>query len=132
MKTAANKITGANAGGPDRLARPEPRAARIAQFYRSLAVELVLDGLSFSVAEKRAEGATSTHVSAKGLCDAIIVTSKANHGRDVRSTFIKAGIRRSEDVGRIVFSLLEQGLLRKREEDSLADFDGIFDTAHIR
>jgi hypothetical protein len=34
MKTQANKITGANAGGPPRLPIWEPWAARIAQFRR--------------------------------------------------------------------------------------------------
>ena len=37
------------------------------------------------------------------------------------------GVRRTEDFGRIVFALVETGILRKSEEDSLGDFMGVFD-----
>jgi uncharacterized repeat protein (TIGR04138 family) len=37
------------------------------------------------------------------------------------------GIGRTTDVGNIVFALVECGVLIKQDEDSLADFDNVFD-----
>ena len=37
------------------------------------------------------------------------------------------GIHATEDVGDVVFALVEQGILIKRDEDSLNDFAGVFD-----
>ena len=37
------------------------------------------------------------------------------------------GIRRTEDFGRIVFGMVDAGLLRKTDEDSLDDFTDVFD-----
>jgi uncharacterized repeat protein (TIGR04138 family) len=37
------------------------------------------------------------------------------------------GIRRTTDVGEIVFALVECGVLIKQDEDSLDDFANVFD-----
>lgn len=36
-------------------------------------------------------------------------------------------LRRSEDVGRVVFALIEKGLIRRQGSDSEIDFEGLFD-----
>ena len=95
-----------------------------------LAAELILSGLAFAVAKKRADGAV-THVDARELCDAIAETAKANHGPGLQATLMKAGIMRSEDIGRIVFSMIEEGLLTKREADSVDDFGAVFETVRL-
>jgi uncharacterized repeat protein (TIGR04138 family) len=94
-----------------------------------LAVRLVLDGLRFGVAEARGKGPPSIHITAKAFCEAIIDTTKANYGKDVRAKFTEAGILRSEDIGQIVSSLIEQRLCGKQAHEAISDFDGLFVTA---
>ena len=40
------------------------------------------------------------------------------------------GITRTEDFGRIVFTLVEVGLLVTQPGDQVGDFDGVYDFAH--
>ena len=70
-------------------------------------------------------------MSARELCDAVAETARAYYGPSIKSTYTRAGILKSEDIGRIVFTLVEQGLLAKREEDRLSDFDGLFETPKL-
>src|SRR5436189_3578087 len=88
----------------------------------ALAADLVVKGLRYATGVKELEGATSTHVSARELCDAVRDAANAYYGPSVSATFDKAGIRNSEDIGRIVFSLIEEGILTKRGEDTKEDF----------
>lgn len=37
------------------------------------------------------------------------------------------GLRTTEDFGKIVFALVEAGLMRKTDEDTLEDFQGVYD-----
>ena len=39
----------------------------------------------------------------------------------------KWGINATEDFGRIVFALVDAGLLRKTDEDTIDDFRGVYD-----
>jgi uncharacterized repeat protein (TIGR04138 family) len=48
-------------------------------------------------------------------------------GDDTPAVLRELGLRRSEDVGRIVFAMIEKRLARRRESDSEADFAGLFD-----
>jgi uncharacterized repeat protein (TIGR04138 family) len=97
----------------------------------TLAAELVIKGLQFATGVKGLEGAASTQVSAQELCGAVAETAKAYYGPSLPAILTKAGILRSEDLGRIVFSLIDQGLLRKREDETIADFEGLFETARL-
>lgn len=48
-------------------------------------------------------------------------------GKDVATILRDLGLPRSEDVGRVIYGLVNAGLLRKQESDSKADFHGLFD-----
>jgi uncharacterized repeat protein (TIGR04138 family) len=83
----------------------------------------VADGVA-----RPAGGAGVRHISAHALCrgfrDLIV-----NHFRDPADAamILSAwGLRRSEDLGRIVFDMARAGLLRTSDRDSPADFEGLF------
>jgi uncharacterized repeat protein (TIGR04138 family) len=44
-----------------------------------------------------------------------------------RTVFRMWGINRTDDVGEIVFNLIENGLMSKTEGDTRADFHNLFD-----
>lgn len=48
-------------------------------------------------------------------------------GLMARSVLSHWGILKTEDIGRIVFLLIEAGLLMKQESDRMEDFDAVFD-----
>lgn len=47
-----------------------------------------------------------------------------------RTVFHQWGIRRTDDLGEIVFNLIEAGLLSKTDADSRADFHDVCDLDH--
>ena len=52
---------------------------------------------------------------------------REGHGPMARVTLSEWGIERGEDVGNIVFNLVNHRLLRKTDEDSIQDFAGGYD-----
>ena len=91
--------------------------------YKPDAYEFVLGGLGFT--QKKLK--KITHVTgvqlALGLRDYAINQYGALAGR-VLSHW---GINQTQDFGNIVFSMIEKKLLSKTEEDSLLDFDAVYD-----
>ena len=69
-----------------------------------------------------------THVSAREVCDALREYAPLHLGgiRDALLTMAAWNIRRSEDVGRIVYRMVEAGCFRASEGDSEDGFKGIF------
>jgi uncharacterized repeat protein (TIGR04138 family) len=49
-----------------------------------------------------------------------------NDVEEARELLADWGIRRSEDLGRIVFALVDAGMLRAEPGESVRDFDGLF------
>jgi uncharacterized repeat protein (TIGR04138 family) len=49
------------------------------------------------------------------------------YGMLARTVLERWGIRKTDDFGRIVFAMIEAGLMRKSDEDSESDFQGVFD-----
>ncbi len=71
------------------------------------------------------------HVSGQELLTGIKDYALANYGAMGRAVFNQWGIHDSKDFGRIVFSLVEAGLMSKTDTDSLADFEHGFDFADV-
>ena len=91
--------------------------------YKPDAYEFVLGGLSFT--QKKLK--KTTHVSggqlACGLRDYAINQYGALAGR----VLAYWGINQTQDFGNIVFNMIEKKLLSKTKEDSLLDFDAVYD-----
>jgi uncharacterized repeat protein (TIGR04138 family) len=71
------------------------------------------------------------HVTGRELLEGIRAFSLINFGRMGRTVFNQWGISETADFGRIVFSLVDAGLMSKTETDSLDDFTGGFDFEEV-
>jgi len=67
------------------------------------------------------------HVSGPELLDGFIEHAHSEYGSMAVIVLDSWGIRDSEDVGNVVFQLIEVGAFGKSEEDSPADFSGKID-----
>ena len=69
------------------------------------------------------------HVTGQQLCLALRDTALKRWGLMARSVLARWNINSTEDIGRIVFALVENGWLQKQPDDSIEDFDHVFDFA---
>ena len=69
----------------------------------------------------------SRHVSGRQLGVGLRDMALTQYGRLAGVVLRKWGITGTEDFGRIVFALVEAGLLRKTDEDTIEDFRGVYD-----
>ncbi len=68
-----------------------------------------------------------THVSGRELLSGIVELAHQHYGLMAITVFKHWGVTKTVDFGHIVFNLVNAELLRKTEEDSIADFDNVFD-----
>ncbi len=84
-------------------------------------------------AEADAQGDTQSgedggrHVSGQQLCLGLKDYALKQYGLLARTVLTHWGIQRTEDFGRVVFAMVEGGWMRKTREDTLEDFEGVFD-----
>jgi uncharacterized repeat protein (TIGR04138 family) len=69
------------------------------------------------------------HVSGQQLCMGLREHAIAQFGPMARTVLASWGIRRTEDFGKVVFALLNAGVLRKTDADSIDDFAAVYDFA---
>lgn len=67
------------------------------------------------------------HVTGQELLEGIRLHALDQFGPLTRQVFEHWGIQETVDFGHIVFSLVEAKLLGKTEEDSIADFQNVYD-----
>lgn len=97
------------------------------------AFQFVRDGLSHTVGMVHGQDADemamddSRHVDGQQLCLGLRDYAVERYGKLAKAVLGKWGIRETADFGRIVFAMIEVGLMRKTEEDSLEDFVDVFD-----
>lgn len=69
----------------------------------------------------------SHHVTGRELCHGLRDYALQEYGLLARTVLRRWRIHSCEDFGRIVFAMVEAGLMHKTEDDSMADFAGVFD-----
>jgi len=104
------------AEGIEEVFREDRRYARDAYY-------LVMEALTFTCRDLQREG----HVSGRELLDGLRKYALNEYGPMARTVLSEWGIECCEDVGKIVFNLVNHSLLRKTEEDSVEDFAGGYD-----
>jgi uncharacterized repeat protein (TIGR04138 family) len=104
------------AEGLDEVLREDARYAREAYV-------LVMEALAFTCRDLEREG----HVTGQELLEGLRKYVLQEYGPMARVTLSEWGIARGEDVGNIVFNLVNHRLLRKTDEDSIEDFAGGYD-----
>lgn len=100
----------------DRLVIEDGRYRREAYLFVLAALEFVVSRL-----EKR------RHVTGRELLEGIREFALARFGLMTKTVFQHWGVTKTEDFGEIVFRLVKAGLLSKTEEDSVRDFEGVYD-----
>ena len=70
--------------------------------------------------------ATGTHVSGQELLEAIRRYALEQYGLMTQDVLGAWGLTATEDFGEIVFSLVDEGLLSKTDDDSKEDFRGVY------
>ncbi|MEK0445619.1 MAG: hypothetical protein RLZZ399_940 [Verrucomicrobiota bacterium] len=100
----------------DLLTREDSRFDRDAYFF-------LREALDFSVAQsqKQKHGRTP-HVSGQQLLEGIRLLALKRFGPMVPTVFEYWGVRRCEDFGRMVYSLIHLGVFGRSDTDSLEDF----------
>lgn len=96
------------------------------------AFQFVRDGLAHTVRMTHGDGAAepgdeSRHVNGQQLCLGLKDYAVRRYGLLARTVLSRWGIQRTDDFGRIVFAMIEAGLMRKTAEDTLEDFCGVFE-----
>jgi uncharacterized repeat protein (TIGR04138 family) len=67
------------------------------------------------------------HVSGQQLCLGLKDYAVRQYGLLARTVLTRWGVSRTEDFGRIVFAMIDAGLMRRTEDDSLEDFQQVYD-----
>ncbi len=100
----------------ERLQERNPRFNTRAYFFVLTALHTVI----ISLDEPR-------HISGRELAEGVRRLALERFGPMARTVLEHWGIHATEDVGGVVFALVEQGILIKRDEDSPEDFADVFD-----
>ena len=91
--------------------------------YKPEAYLFLLAGLQFTVTQLP----QPRHITGQELADGLRLYGLDQFGPLTAQVFEHWGVRSTEDFGRIVFTLVENKLLRKTEEDTLEDFKHLYD-----
>jgi len=91
--------------------------------YHERAYLFVLAALEYCQQHRELRG----HISGQELAEACRDFALEQFGLTARIVLSFWGIQNTEDIGRIVFLLIEAGLLMKQDSDRLEDFDSVYD-----
>jgi uncharacterized repeat protein (TIGR04138 family) len=91
--------------------------------YPREAYEFVNESLGYTVRLQKRAG----HVTGQELCEGVRHLAVERFGYLARTVLESWNIRRTDDIGAIVYAMIEVELLRRNESDSLADFHDVFD-----
>jgi uncharacterized repeat protein (TIGR04138 family) len=95
--------------------------------YHPAAYELVRDSLHIAAKKFRDENADDQHVSGQELLAGFRDYVLSEYGPMSSIILDQWGLQRGEDVGNIVYNLIDVGYFGKNDGDSLEDFAGGYD-----
>lgn len=91
--------------------------------YKKEAYVFIFDALDYTLKKLNER----RHVTGRELSFGISAYAKSEYGPMAKTVFEHWGITKTEDFGRIVFDLVEAGLMGKTEQDNIDDFKDIYD-----
>lgn len=107
------------------------RVAEISGPYPVEAFHFVREGLSYAAHRVHDDmdnlAEQDRHISGQQLCLGLRDYAIERWGLLAPAVLEHWHIRRTDDFGRIVFAMVEHGVLSKTEEDTLEDFRAVFD-----
>ena len=100
--------------------------------YPPAAYQFVREGLDHTASVMHGDadpfdGNESRHVSGQQLCIGLRDYALRQFGSMAGLVLRTWNVRRTEDFGRIVFDMVEAGILRKTEDDAIEDFANVYD-----
>ncbi len=95
--------------------------------YRPEAYDFVRSALDFAANDLGIQG----HLTGPQLLEGVSGLAIDLYGPMARTVLEHWGIRRTEDIGDIVFNMVGIGLLSKTETDTLEDFSRVYDFADV-
>jgi uncharacterized repeat protein (TIGR04138 family) len=90
--------------------------------YKPDSYEFVMEGVRFSQVRLKKTG----HVSGRELAEGIRELAIKKFGPMARSVLQYWGMTKTEDIGNIVFNMIEKKILQKTENDTLDDFRDVY------
>ncbi|HEX4591967.1 MAG TPA: Minf_1886 family protein [Gemmataceae bacterium] len=109
------------------VARRDPRYAYEAYEFLFEALSHTQKMLGRAAEPTRSDAAAENHVSGRELCTGMIELARRDFGRMARVVFRLWGVNATDDIGEIVFNLIDANLLSKNERDDRVDFHAVFD-----
>ena len=91
--------------------------------YKPDAYEFLMHVLGFTQQKLKRQG----HLTAKELLDGLRDFAIEQYGPMAKTVLNHWGLKRTEDIGNIVFNMIEKKMLSKTESDSLDDFKNVYD-----
>ena len=96
--------------------------------YARDAYVFLRDALDFTTKQqKKIKGTTVRHVAGPELLDGVRHYALKEFGPMAVTVLSYWGIHGTEDIGHMVFNLIDAGIFGKTEEDSLEDFKNVYD-----
>ncbi len=102
--------------------------------YPVEAYVFVQEGLRFTVARLHGSGRPGKgkgHVSAQQLAEGLREYAQLQWGMMATTVLRNWNITATYDFGRIVFALVEGGILHKTDDDNIADFRNVYDLRNM-
>lgn len=103
------------------------RIRRVETRYHEDAYVFVLAALEYCQRRRKVRG----HIGGQELAHACRDLALEQFGLLARSVLAYWGIHTTEDIGRVVFVLIEVGMLIQHPSDRLEDFSGVFDFGEV-
>ena len=91
--------------------------------YKFEAYSFVMAALHHTVSKLK----KPRHITGPELLDGIREYALDQYGALTRTVLNYWGIKETEDFGKIVFALVDVGILRKQPEDKIEDFKNVYD-----
>jgi uncharacterized repeat protein (TIGR04138 family) len=96
--------------------------------YQREAYIFLRDALDYTTKQqKKVRGTTVRHVAGPELLEGVRLYALKEFGPMVLTVFESWGIRSCEDIGHMVFNLIDAGVFGKTDEDSMEDFKAVYD-----
>lgn len=99
--------------------------------YPREALDFVREGLAYTVARihenPQLMSELDRHVSGQQLCLGLRDLALERWGMMASTVLVSWNLRRTDDFGRIVFAMIDHGVMSKTPQDTLADFRAVYD-----
>ena len=91
--------------------------------YKEDAYEFLMQGLYFTQSRLKRQG----HIRGAELVEGLRDLAVEKYGPMAKTVLHHWGIRQTRDFGNIVFNMIDKKILSKTEEDSIDDFNEVYD-----